>query len=50
MLRKPDDDNSGFVAQHLAEKMPEWEALDLIPTEVYTQGAELDRRAYRYMA
>lgn len=30
---RPEDDNSVAIARRLAEKLPEWEALDLIPTE-----------------
>ncbi len=30
---RPEDDVSALVAERLAEKLPEWEALDLVPTE-----------------
>ena len=29
---RPEDDNSALVAERLAEKMPEWEALDMVPS------------------
>lgn len=32
---RPEDDVSARVAERLAEKLPEWEALDYIPTEEY---------------
>lgn len=32
---RPEDDNSVKVAARLAEKLPEWEALDMLPTETY---------------
>ncbi len=30
---RPEDDNSADVAEHLARKMEEWEALDFVPSE-----------------
>ena len=30
---RPEDDVSALVAERLAEKLPEWEAMDLVPTE-----------------
>jgi adenine-specific DNA methylase len=32
---RPQDDNSAAIAAALAEKLPEWEALDLVPNEEY---------------
>jgi adenine-specific DNA methylase len=29
----PEDDVSDLITERLGEKMPEWEALDLVPTE-----------------
>ena len=31
---RPEDDNSTEIQARLAEKLPEWEALDLVPSEV----------------
>ena len=35
---RPDDDNSAAIAARLAEKMDEWEALDLVPSEALPLG------------
>jgi putative DNA methylase len=32
---RPEDDVSQAVAEALAEKLPDWEALDMVPTEAY---------------
>jgi adenine-specific DNA methylase len=32
---RPEDDNSAVIEAALAEKLPEWEALDLVPNEEY---------------
>lgn len=32
---RPEDDVSAEVAKRLGEKLPEWEALDMVPTEAY---------------
>ncbi len=40
---RPEDDNSAFVAARLAEKLPEWEAMDIAPNESFPQGANDDR-------
>jgi adenine-specific DNA methylase len=40
---RPEDDNSEFVATKLAEKLPEWEALDLIPSEAIGEPSNYDR-------
>ena len=36
--RGPDDDVSTAIAARLAEKLPEWEALDIVPTEAIPDG------------
>lgn len=35
---RPEDDVSALVAMRLAEKLPEWEALDLVPSERVPDG------------
>ena len=35
---RPDDDNSVEIAARLAEKLPEWEAFDLVPSEKIPEG------------
>lgn len=40
---RPDDDNSEMIAERLASKIPEWEALDVIPTEEFPAGTNDDR-------
>ncbi len=35
---QPADDNSAAIADRLAEKLPEWEALDLVPREAIPTG------------
>ncbi len=37
---RPDDDNSATIEAALAEKLPEWEALDLIPNETLPMNTE----------
>ena len=32
---RPEDDNSATILARLTEKLPEWEALDIIPNETY---------------
>ncbi|WP_246716299.1 DUF1156 domain-containing protein [Bradyrhizobium diazoefficiens] len=44
---KPEDDNSANVKARLLEKMPEWEALDIVPTEEVPTGNKTDE-ALRY--
>ena len=39
---RPEDDNSTEIAARLAEKMPEWEAFDLVPSEAIPEGAKTD--------
>ena len=40
----PEDDNSGQINAALAEKLPEWEALDLVPNEELPFGFETNIR------
>lgn len=40
---RPQDDNSALIAQRLAEKMPEWEALDMVPSEPLGDLSNYDR-------
>lgn len=40
---RPEDDVSAPVAQKLAEKLPEWEALDLVPSERVPENINDDR-------
>lgn len=40
---RPEDDNSAFITAKLAERLPEWEALDLIPTEAIGEPSNYDR-------
>ena len=35
---RPEDDNSAAIRQKLAEKLPEWEALDIVPSEKIPDG------------
>lgn len=37
------DDNSAQMAEKLAEKMPEWEAMDIVPTELIDELSNYDR-------
>jgi putative DNA methylase len=39
----PEDDNSQEIVDRLAEKMPEWEALDLVPNEPIDDLSNYDR-------
>ncbi|RWB32588.1 MAG: DUF1156 domain-containing protein [Mesorhizobium sp.] len=39
----PSDDNSGAIAASMAEKLPEWETLDVVPNEEYPAGTNDDR-------
>ena len=32
---RPEDDNGAAIGERLAEKLPEWEAFDLVPSEAY---------------
>ena len=40
---RPEDDNSAEIQAMLAEKMPEWEALDLVPSEKFPEDSNDDR-------
>lgn len=40
---RPEDDNSGEVTARLSEKLPEWEAFDLIPNERFPPDGNDDR-------
>lgn len=39
---RPEDDVSDLIAERLAEKLPEWEALDLVPIEVIAPSNKTD--------
>jgi putative DNA methylase len=39
---RPEDDNSTAIEAALAKKLPEWEALDLIPNEAIPEGNKTD--------
>ncbi|MEW6268695.1 MAG: DUF1156 domain-containing protein, partial [Thermodesulfobacteriota bacterium] len=39
----PSDDNSAEIEARLAEKMPEWEALDIVPSEAFPANTNDDR-------
>lgn len=43
----PQDDNSAEIARILAERMPEWDALDVIPNEEYPHDTN-DNRPWQY--
>jgi len=40
---RPEDDNSAEIAAALAEKLPEWEALDMVPSERFPKESNDDR-------
>jgi len=40
---RPEDNVSDLVAERLAKKLPEWEALDIVPTERFPEGTNDDR-------
>ena len=40
---RPEDDNSAEIAARLAEKMPEWEAFDIVPGERFPEDSNDDR-------
>jgi putative DNA methylase len=40
---RPEDDNSAAIQAHLSEKMPEWEALDLVPSEPIPELSNYER-------
>lgn len=39
---RPEDDNGAAIAARLTEKMPEWEALDIVPVEAIPEGHKTD--------
>jgi hypothetical protein len=39
---RSEDDNSAEIAARIAEKLPEWEALDVVPTEPIPEGNKTD--------
>ena len=43
------DDNSTEIAKRLAEKLPEWDAMDIVPGELVPEGNKTDE-AHRYGA
>ena len=40
---RPEDDNSAAIQARLAEKLPEWEALDIVPSEKFPEVSNDDR-------
>ena len=40
---RPEDDNSTYIQERLAEKLPEWEALDVVPSERFPEVSNDDR-------
>ena len=40
---RPEDDNSAIIQARLAEKLPEWEALDMVPSEHFPEVSNDDR-------
>lgn len=40
---RPEDDNSTFIQQQLAEKLPEWEANGIVPTEPISDPTNYER-------
>ncbi|MCY4155845.1 MAG: DUF1156 domain-containing protein [Gammaproteobacteria bacterium] len=40
---RPQDDNSAAIAARLAEKLPEWEAFDMVPSEKFPEVCNDDR-------
>ena len=40
---RPEDDNSAAIREKLAEKLPEWEALDIVPSERFPEVSNDDR-------
>jgi adenine-specific DNA methylase len=41
---RPADDNSAAIAARIAEKLPEWEAMDAVPSETVPQGQKTDEQ------
>ena len=44
---RPEDDNSGEIAARLAEKLPEWEAFEYVPSERFPEDGN-DTRPIQY--
>ncbi len=44
---RPEDDNSAEIAERLAEKMPAWEAFDIVPNERFPEDGN-DTRPIQY--
>ena len=42
---RPEDDNGAEIQAKLAEKLPEWEALDMVPSERIPDGICIDHRS-----
>ena len=40
---RAEDDNAAEIAERLAEKLPEWEALDIVPSERFPEDSNDDR-------
>ena len=40
---RPEDDNSVAISETLAEKLPEWEAFDIVPNERFPEDSNDDR-------
>ena len=40
---RPEDDNSALIAEALSQKMPEWDALDYISTELIDEMTNYER-------
>ena len=40
---RPDDDNAAEIEARLAEKLPEWEAFDIVPSERFPEDSNDDR-------
>ena len=40
---RPEDDNSASIRKRLTEKLPEWEALDIVPSERFPENSNDDR-------
>ena len=40
---RPEDDNAAGVAERLADKLPEWEAFDIVPSERFPEDSNDDR-------
>ncbi len=47
---RPEDDNSEFIRQRIGEKLPEWEALNIVPTEGFPEETNYDRGHRMYGA